>query len=442
MTTDRTNRYSRRALLKGLGLGLGMLPLLDAGRAASQTVGVIKRFISITWTNGIVPANFYPPAGPLTGTLPPILSPLQPWQSKILAMRGPGIGTAIGGIDSSVMVDAGFRYGGHFTYPSLLTGTWASAKATLPSIDQLIGDQLKAQGFPASPGSSTAALNLGCRPYVSGTSWRAGGIRNAQITDPYKLYTLLFAGSSTPPQIDLRRKSVMDFCLDDFTRFSARLGAEDRVKIAAHLDSIRTIENQLASTLATGCLAPVPPTMGLNFNMNVNYPVQVKAMMDMTAAAVRCDIARAITLDLIDDGGGNSLTFPWLGIPAPDYGAIARQGVAGYPQKTAIDTWFYSQVATLVGQLATNPEGASTSLDNSVVLVCNDMNEGSNEEVTSLPYLIVGSGGGFFKQGTCVQFPTNVPNNRLLTSICHAMGLNVPSVGTTYTGDLDASLKA
>jgi hypothetical protein len=56
--------------------------------------------------------------------------------------------------------------------------------------------------------------------------------------------------------------------------------------------------------------------------------------------------------------------------------------------------------------------------------------------------LILGSCGGFFKNGTCVQLPSNAPNNQLLTSMCHAMGLMVPSVGDTYTGDLDGALKA
>ena len=158
--------------------------------------------------------------------------------------------------------------------------------------------------------------------------------------------------------------------------------------------------------------------------------------------AVKCDISRAITLDLIDDGGGNSLTFPWLDIPTPDYNAIAHLGRAGYVQKTLIDTWFYAQVAGLVAQLANNQEGDVSSLDNSVILVCNGCNEGAEETVRGLPYLIIGSAGGFFKQGISVQFPSTVPNNSLLTSVCHAMDLPVASVGSSYTGDVDAALKA
>jgi Protein of unknown function (DUF1552) len=439
MTLDRKDRYSRRALLKALGLGLGVLPLLESDRIAAAPTGVAKRFISITWTNGIVPQNFYPPAGPLTAPLPPILSPLEPWKSKVLAMRGSGTGVHTGGIDVQVMVDAELPYAGHFTYPALLTGCVPpvlgqpapSPSTELASIDVLIGNALQAQGF-ASP-----RLNLGCRPGSSSTSWNAGGIKNLPQTNPYKLYTTLFGGT---PDLLARRQSVLDFCIDDLARFGARLGSEDRPKIDSHLQSLRAIETQLATL--PGCHPPTQTPAGLNFSDNNNYPTQVKSMMDMIAAAVKCDVARTFTLDLIDDGGGNSLNFPWLGIPSPDYSAIAHQGAAGYPQKTRIDTWFYSEVAGLVAQLAANPEGAATSLDNSVILVSNDCNEGSAEEVVSIPYLVVGGCAGFFKQGTCVQFPTNVPNNRLLASVCHAMDLPVTSVGVTYRGDLDNVLKA
>lgn len=436
----KTDKYSRRALLKGLGVGMGMLPLLNAERVVAQTAGVAKRLITITWTNGIVPSAFYPAAGPLTGTLPPILAPLDMWKTKILAMRGSKTGNAMGGIDSKVMVDAGKRFGGHSNYPSLLTGT---ANGTSPSIDTLYATSLKASGF------ATPQLNIGIRQGNSSTSWLPGRVKNSAETDPYRLFNRLFAGASLPPaQVDsllARRKSVIDFIKTDLTGFSARLGVDDKAKISAHLDSIRALETQLSAPVpkGAGCQAPVNTPAGLDLRAVANFPAIAKLMTDMIAAAVKCDFARAITLDLIDDGGGNSLTWPWLNFPSPDYHAIAHQGAAGYTKKTPIDTWYYTNVvANVVSQLAASPEQGGTALDNSVVLVCNDMNEGSNHDVQSLPYLIIGSGGGFFKQGTCVQFPTNVPNNQLLTSVMHAMGVQVAQVGDTYTGDLDAMLKA
>jgi hypothetical protein len=96
MTPDRADRFSRRALLKGLGLGLGMLPLLNSDKGTVRAAGVAKRLIAITWTGGVVPGAFFPPPGPLTGTLPPILQPLDAWKSKILVMQGVGNGVLEG----------------------------------------------------------------------------------------------------------------------------------------------------------------------------------------------------------------------------------------------------------------------------------------------------------------------------------------------------------
>jgi hypothetical protein len=435
------DRYSRRTLLKGLGLGMGVLPLLNSERVAAQSAGgVAKRLVTIVWGSGVAPPSFYPPAGAL-GTLPPILASFEAYKSKMLVVRGRGTGnTNSGGIDCRTMVDANNTYGGHTSFPSLLTGT---ATGTQPSIDTLIANQLATNGFPK------AQLNVGCRPGSSSTSWRAGHVKNTAETDPYRLFNTLFAGSAlTPAQVNatlLRRKSILDHVVAELTSFETRIGTDDKAKVQAHLDSIRTIESQLSagtSSTGAGCVPPPNTPAGLNFKTVTNFPTHVKLMMDLVAAAVKCDRARAITMDLVDNGGGNSLTFPWLNIPSPDFHAIAHLGSTGFPQKVQIDTWFYAQVAYLVGQLAASSEGGVTTLDNTAVLVLSDMNEGDLHDVRSLPILILGSCGGFFKTGTCVQLPANAPNNQLLTSVCHAMDLAVASVGDTYSGDLDATLKA
>ena len=166
-------------------------------------------------------------------------------------------------------------------------------------------------------------------------------------------------------------------------------------------------------------------------------------MSDIVAAAVVCGKSRAVTMDLIDNGGGNSLTFPWLNIPSPDFHAIAHQGSANYAQKAVIDQWFYTAcVAEVVSKLSAVTEGNGTVLDNTVILVGNDMSEGAAHYVGQIPYVIIGSGGGFFKTGRTVTFPNQVPNNQLLTSVLHALGMtSVTGVGDPkYTGSLDTAL--
>jgi len=450
-TSKTEAKYSRRAILKRLGIGAGFLPLLSTERArAAAPTGYPKRLIAITWTDGICPPNFYPTtAGALPATLPSILQPLATWSSKLLLMRHAT--KAQSPIDLNVMIDVGSRYGGHFTYPAILTGGVSSPNgsaevptisATFPSIDSIFADSLLAQGV------ANAQLNVGCRPYKSATSYRTGGTPNTQQNDPYKLFASLFGTTTMPVDMNAliaRRKSVLDFVGGELTTFAKNLGTQDKSTVMIHLDSIQSLEAQLKPATGTPatCTAPTITPTGLNFNTVANYPNHVKFMSDLVAAAVICGKSRAVTMDLIDNGGGNSLTFPWLNIPSPDFHAIAHQGSANYAQKAVIDQWFYQAcVAEVVGKLAAASEGSGTVLDNTVILVTNDMSEGAAHFVGQIPYVIIGSGGGFFKTGRTVTFPNQIPNNHLLTSVLHALGMtSVTGVGDPkYAGNIDTAL--
>lgn len=446
-----SRKYSRRAILKTLGLGAGFLPLLSTERArAANKSGFPTRFISITWTDGICPPDFYAqgPAGPLPSTLPLSLQPLAAFSDKLLLFRAETSSDVKkqSPFDLTVMLDANATYGGHWSYPALLTGdvtvNGSTSQASSPSIDQVIANDLGAQGV------NNALLNVGCRPGKSFTSWRSANTPNVQQTDPYKLFNSLFSSVSMPPaQMNVllaRRRSVLDFVGKELTSFSNNLGVDDKAKVQIHLDSIRSIETQLSGPASTpaACTAPTITPAGLNFNTITNYPDHVQFMADIVAAAVICGQARAVTMDLIDNGGGNSLTFPWLDVPSPDFHAIAHQGSSNYAQKSLIDQWFFKQcVAEIAGKLAAVPEGAGTVLDNTIILTSTDMNEGSNHYVGSIPYVMLGGAGGYFKTGRLVTFPSQVPNNKLLTSILHAMGIASTGQGAAkYAGDVDSYL--
>jgi hypothetical protein len=463
------SRYSRRNVLKTLGLAAGFLPLLEAERAVAATAsGFPTRFIAITWCNGTVFNDFYPPAGAFSAPLPAILTPLEPYKSKVLSFRSSK--GAQSPIDLQCMLDANQNFGGHSAYPAVLSGTWKSPQAsTGASIDQMIATQLMTQNV-ASP-----LLNLGARNFKSSTSFKATGQSNTPQTDPYKLFSSMFAGAPAKPGVapvappsapsgpspasalKARRTSVLDFVSAELKQYAGRLGKDDNDKIQSHLDSVSALEQKLAAMGQTtgggtttgggnvasgaGCAQPAQPAGKPVLTSLTEYPDLVGAQMAIAGAAVKCDYARCVTIDLIDDGGGNSLAFPWLNIPSPDYHAIAHKGKNDYTDKTKIDNWFYTKVAELVKDLDSTPEGSGTVLDNTCILVCNDMSEGSFHDVHQIPYLIIGGCGGFFKTGQCVSFPKSVPNNQLLTSICHAMGMPSATVGT-YAGDLDSLLKA
>jgi hypothetical protein len=267
------------------------------------------------------------------------------------------------------------------------------------------------------------------------TTWRASGQKNTPETDPVRLFSTLFTSAAMPPmQIDtlrLRRQSVLDYLNKDLTTFSRRLGTDDRTKIQAHMDSVRELEKELQTPTtkpAVSCTGPMVPTGKLD------NPGLIKAMFDITSIALICDLTRVATFDLFCDGGGDGNSFPQAG-STRDYHTVAHDQSASV-EKTKIDNWLFSQVANLVKQLDDTMEGSGTALDNSVIMTATDMDNGANHYVGNIPFLLIGSCGGYFKTGRVVKY-SKIAHNKLLATLCNAMDMNVTSFGAAgYEGTL------
>jgi hypothetical protein len=446
-TSQSRARFSRRALLRRLGASAALLPLLHAERSRAATAtGFPKRLITIAWSNGVAQPSFYPPADDPTDSV--ILKPLAALKAKV---------TLVSGLDIKIMLDAGKTYDGHFSYPSLFTGTYMNvggqnAAATGPSIDQVVSDAVAKQVNLPVPLINAVASG---KSTSSGTT----GARNTGETDPVRLYTALFAGRAMPsPQLDvlrLRRQSVLDYVGRELTGYGNRVGTEDRSKIGAHLESVRKLELELsAAPTPTGCTVPAKPAAAMD------YQTRLKLFSDLTAAAIRCDVSRSVSLTWADDGGSGPSTMPFLGFNDPAMGlgeihAIAHQGAAGYTQKIAIDTWYMTQLAYLAKLLDDSAEAGGTTLDHSLVVMGNDMSEGSFHSVSAIPFILVGGAGGALRTGRSVRVGgwatkagqywkagnSGVPHNRLLASVCNALDLPGEGFGDPkYTGTL-AELK-
>jgi hypothetical protein len=441
MIIRSADRFSRRALLRRLGASAALLPLLHSERARAATAtGFPKRLITIAWSNGVAQPNFYPPGDDPTQS--DILVPLAPWKGKVLLPCG---------LDIKVMLDDNRTYDGHFSYPSLFTGTYKNiggqnGSATGPSLDQVVSDAVAKQVNLPVP-----LLNV----VVAGraTSAGAGGQKNTGETDPVRLFNTLFASRTMPsPQLDLlrlRRKSVIDYLNQELSGFSAKLGTDDRSKVAAHLDSIRKLELELSATAApAACTATNPGPAA-------DYQAKMKVFSDLVAMAVRCDLSRAVSLVWADDGGSGPATMPFLGFNAAANGlgevhSIAHQGAAAYAQKVKIDNWYMTQLAYLTKALDDSVEAGGTALDHSVIVMGNDMSEGSFHSVSAIPFVLVGGAGGALRTGRTVKVGkwnttgqywktgnTGIPHNRLLASLAQAMDVAGESFGDPrYAGIL------
>ena len=369
----RDLRFSRRNMLKAIGAGAALLPLLESDRAdAACLVSGIKRLYLFCWPNGMLSnVSTWATAGtdPTSWQLASFQTALQPHMADLLLLDG---------VDYSVIRDmpgSGERTG-HACYPAMLTGAYYQTLSTStaadiaggPSIDQYIGSTLKSNGY----GGLTSLNQVVFAQSTGHLAWKAAGQVVLPQNDPYALFSSLFAGAMTNPtpataplsqmidagapaamgpapvNTNLVKKSILDCVSSDLTRFSNIVGTADKQNIEAHLSAVRAIETQLqtvagantgmasmpggmvtqavtptgASTTAlpAGFLAPAasgctPPSAGSGSHLTLTDTKNAAALaqlhIDIGIAAFAADATRVVVMQIGDQGAGE-LILSWL----------------------------------------------------------------------------------------------------------------------------------
>ena len=447
----RHSHHSRRSLLKAMGVGPALLPLLQVERALGACGGVSgpKRAFILVWANGMCGGPGEPWA--TTGanfTLPPQMAPLLPNRQDLLLMDG---------LDYKFIEDtpgAGERTGSA-CFPGMLTGALYQTLSTSTSadvaggisIDQYIGNGLRAGGYPG-----LASLNLAVQPRAGGRlSWKAAGVPVIPNADPFNVFSKLFVGQGGTPAFDkilAMRKSVLDYVVDDLNRFATTVGGTaDRAAVAAHLQNVRDLEQRLGQQgLSPAAPACAPPVLGptVPAMLDANFELITKLQIDLAVAALAADATRVVVLQLGDQGNANVILTTQGFVPGgPNPAdantgdlnglhAIARQNG---PAKLIVDTWFMSQAAYAIDGMTSVLDGAGTMLDDTALLAMSNMRTGLGE-TTVVPAFIAGSCGGYFKTGRSLSL-ASTPNNGVLIALANAMGIPTSTFGeTSYGGEL------
>lgn len=470
---------SRRALLSGLGIGAAFLPVLSSRPLRSQPLPAAKRFIVIAVPNGVKEEVYWPKGTvdsftiPLDAEVPAAhrYSPLQPLrdhQSDITFLGGLALQN---GRDSN-----GGSLGGHAALPFLLTGArgvpgpeisdGVKLSAAGPSIDRFIGKELaKRHGLQFDSLVINPVKRFrGNDGYLSFDGPPVGDSPDAPQprVDPYAIFDEMFGGQNLGNgELDLlrkKRKSVLDLVGRQLETWSSNLGTDDRLRVGAHLQAVRSVERQLEN-LAAGCMAPqltLDKTADyLTDNGNAFIDQLIKAQIDLLVAALACDLTRAASMLWMDQGNVRWV-FHWLGAdftkPGTDFAnggenkglrnhhEIAhKDGEAEYqPLMNRSCQWFIEQYAHLITRLkATQDLEGKTLFDNSVALFANLQRTGGGHHTDNLPWILAGSCGGYLQTGRFHAWPSgkpgsSVPQNGVLTAICNAM-----EVPVDYYGDAD-----
>jgi hypothetical protein len=173
--------------------------------------------------------------------------------------------------------------------------------------------------------------------------------------------------------------------------------------------------------------------------------------LEAVAQAFVCGSARVATLQLMYANCEQMMNFPGgPGFAFAHHGALSHSmstSDANHPTRrefAATQQWFYKKLAEKFLAVLEQPDPSDPShtvLDNTTVLTCTEISDGAlhnsaekdiwldNKPVpSSLPWFIIGGGGGYFKPGQSVDF-TKADHRDVLKTVAAAMNVNIPSIG-------------
>jgi hypothetical protein len=420
---------SRRRLLTGISASLLAAPFyrILGAPAPARAAGVNRRIIFWFSPNGTVHQHWRP-----TGTgaeyafaAGSILEPLSALRSKLLVLDGLDFERVRGGSHEGGM-------------EHMLTGGGG------PSLDQVLAQRL-------GTGTAFSSIELG----VQTSAWGAGIQTRMSYDDghgyvhpeddPVAAFRRLFGGAATtaptdltaPPVVDpamVARKSVLDLVRGELTTLQSDLGMDERQKLEAHLDALRSLERRLTTAggsdqASASCGSLSAPTLADN-ETNERFPEVGELQTDILVGAAACDLSRVLSLQWTHTVSPTILS--WAGVGEGHHELSHKddgnaQGVADF---VASERWFAEQFARLLEKLdaVQEADGSGSLLDTSTVVWVKELGDGRLHDFESVPFVIAGGTGNYFSTGRYAQF-TNEPHQKLLVSLAHSVGVEMDHFG-------------
>lgn len=438
-------RFSRRNFMRGAGGVAFALPFVGAGLWGTEAFGktgengpnVPKRFIFMIHPNGVIGDKWFPlnVQSETEFDLNICHAPLAKYRDRLNLFNGVHLSCGsigpgephqkgMGGMLSGFELQAGDFIGGDGSRAG-----WGNGK----TIDQMLAGHI---GRDTPFGS----MELGVRADANGGSEVRTRISYAgpaqplpPQNDPLEVFKQMFSDLMTDDdvvtQLQKRRASVLDSVMDQFNTVFKKVGADDKRRLEQHLTMVRDIERRLSTTNITGAACKVPERPEeLEPNSEDTMPQIAKAQIDLMIMAMACDLTRVGTLQI--SNAKNHIRYPWVNSLGDGHGLshAGNSNTDAINQWVSRDQWHAQQIAYMCDQLASFEEGDGTMLDNTLILWCSEIARGNTHSHKNMPFLMVGSNGGYFKTGRYHQHQDK-PHNDLLVSILNSFGMDVNTVG-------------
>lgn len=419
-----------------------------------------KRLVLITSGQGTDMTTWRPSGTETDFTLSRQLEPLAAYQDRLLVLDGVDNAAAYKGVTS-----------GHFGMSTLWTGVgipsgtvreegvgWPQAPSVERRIAAAVGSMTRFDAFYW--GTWPASLSGGNQG-PNGIAYHRGPDQPIEpVLSPDRAFDRLFEGvtgdAAQIEQLRIDRRSVIDLVSGELTRVRAELPEVDRARMDAHIHGVRQLEERLADLRAMCVVPERPRTYGDSEVRDFRLHAEITALQfELIGLALACDLTRVAAFQWPHSEGSGSFmeaqgyrTFGSFHTRAHEmsYETVDDRTVTDEQRRIAredlsnLQRWRSQAIAEdLLGKMLPDV------LDNTLVVWASEMSEGGTHSNRNIPLVMFqGASFGYFRAGRHLRwgeydpisnfsrYTGGQPMNKVLVSICHAMGLeDVTSVGDT-----------
>jgi hypothetical protein len=446
---------SRRTVLRGMGATIAM-PFLDAmvpaqtllrrtaaaprprlaclemvhGCAGSTQYGIDKNL----WVPGTEGADF---------EFPMILKSLEPFREYLTVVTYTNLRPAEAWAANEEGADH-FRSSAVFLTAAHPKQTEASDVLAGTSIDQTYAQRFGQDtplpslqlGIENVDQAGACGFNYAC-VYSGPISWSSPATPLPMTIDPRMAFENLFGDGGSPADRAARQRasrSILDGIVRELGVLQKDLGARDRTRLQAYLESIREIERRIEKIERHNAGGAERELPNAPVGVPDSWEEHVKLMFDLQVLAFASEATRVSSFKLSRDTSNR--VFPESGIKAP-FHALSHHGSIGSKimEYAKLNVYHVSLLPYFLEKLRDTPDGDGNLLDHTLILWGSPMGDSNVHAHKRLPVLLAGHANGQVKGNLHVKCEEETPFANVLLTMLRRLGVDQDSVGDS-TGEV------